>query len=402
MRVSMRLPAAIGLLLLASAPLAAQERIFVRPEAGTPVVAVEVLVAVGAADEAPGEAGIAHFTARAVVEPAREAIDSLGAHLEVEAHKDAVSFSLIAAPDAWREAAGRLLVALFRDPVDSAATVRVRRAIVRELEARESSPSDALARAVERAVFGEEHPWGRPAVGTARTVGRIGVAQVDAFLRGAFTPERTVVAVVGPVEQGEVEEALRTHFGEGSLRTTPVEAPQPAASPVRTPYDAITAWVSASWHFGEDADVEALAMLSRLALERVSFGPSRRTVYNARAEVLRHAGGGELRLHLVVPPREAEAWADRLREAVGAFAEGPLSAPVFADRLRRYRGERLLELETPEARARAMARNALMGGGGESLVDFEDLTAERLHDAARALDQPILVFLGPFEEEEGQ
>src|SRR6185436_14684019 len=59
---------------------AAQDRIFVRPEAGTPVVAVQVLVGVGPADEPAAQAGISYLAARAVVEPTRATLDSLGAH----------------------------------------------------------------------------------------------------------------------------------------------------------------------------------------------------------------------------------------------------------------------------------------------------------------------------------
>ncbi|HEX2201918.1 MAG TPA: insulinase family protein [Longimicrobium sp.] len=378
--------------------LAAQDRILVRPEPGTPVVAVEVLVGVGPADEEADAAGIAYLTARSVVEPARAVIDSLGGRLEVEGHKDAVSFSLAIAPDAWEEAARALMVALFRDPVDSAAVARQRRALVRELEARQLSPADALAREVDRALFGPGHPWGRPTVGTPETVARISAGEVDAFLRRAFTPERSVAAVVGPVEREEARAVLEGHFGEGDLRMGEVDPPAPTDEPVRTEYDAITTWVSASWHFGGQADVEALRMLSHLALQRVSFGPSRRSVYNARADVTRYPGGGELRIDVVVPPREADAWAERLREAVSAFAGEPLPGPQFGERIRRYRGERLLELELPEARARTLARNALLGGRVDTLVDFEGLTAERLNEAARALSAPVLVFLGPSVE----
>jgi predicted Zn-dependent peptidase len=383
--------------LLSTGRAAAQERIFVRAEPGTPVVAVEVLVAAGPADEPAGQAGITYLAARAVVEPARALLDSLGVRLQVDQHKDAVAFTLTAAPDVWAEASRTLLVALFRDEVDSAAVARVRRTLARELEARQTSPSDALARELERAVYGREHPWGRPSVGTARSVGALGVRAVDPFVRANFTPERSVVVVVGPVEQEEVAAELGPHMPEGPLRVPAPDPPAPATDLVQVDYNSITTWVAASWHFGADSDVEALTMLSHLALQQVSFGPSRRSVYNSRAEVVRYPGGGELRLHVVVPPREAAQWAGRLREAVQGYAREPLSGPVFTERLRRYRGERLLELDSPEARAAAMARAALLGDPAATLADFQGLSAERLHQAARSLDAPVVVFLGPTE-----
>ncbi|MFL5538497.1 MAG: hypothetical protein ACJ8J0_05865 [Longimicrobiaceae bacterium] len=389
-------------LLLASAAgrAAAQERVYVRPEAGTPVVAVQVLVSVGPVDEPAAQAGISYLAARAVVEPTRATLDSLGAHLDVDQQRDAIAFTLTAAPDAWAAASRALLAALFRDPVDSAATVRQRSAIVRELQGREASPADALDRERARAVYGADHPWARPPVGTSATVGRVRVAQVDAFLRRNFTPERSVVAVVGPVDEQEALDVLRPHMPEGELVVDSVPATAPAAEPVSADYNSITTWVSATWRFGADSDVESLRMLAKLALDRVSFGPSRRSVYNSRAEVVQYAGGGELRLTVVVPPREARQWAEQLRAAVGGYADEALAPTLFAERLRRYRGLRLLELDLPEARAGAMARAALLGDRGATLADFTRLSPERLQAAAKSLDAPVIVFLGP-EANEG-
>ena len=386
--------AALALAALA-APARAQDRVFVRTEPGTPVVAVQVLVGVGAADEPEGQAGITYLAARAVTDPARATFDSLGAHLDVDPRKDAIAFTLTAAPDAWAEATKVLMVALFRDPVDSAATVRQRAAIVRELQGREASPADALEREREKAVYGTDHPWGRPSVGTPASVRAIRVSAVDAFLRQRFTPERTVVAVVGPVNEDEAHEVLDPHMPAGELRTDSVPAPAPGEQTVHADYDAITTWVSATWRFGADADVEALRMVAQLALDRVSFGPSRRSVYNSRAEVVQYAGGGEVRLTVVVPPREAEQWAGQLRQAVGDYADQALAPAVFTERLRRFRGERLLELDLPEARAAQMARSALLGDRTATLVNFTRLTPARLQDAAKALEPPIVVFLGP-------
>lgn len=394
-RIVRALAAALLAALVWGGRVAAQERVFVRPEPGTPVVAVQVLVGVGPADEAAEQAGISYLAARSVVEPAGPALDSLGAHLDVDQQQDAIAFTLTAAPDAWAEAARVLMLALFRDPVDSASVVRTRTAIARELAAREASPADALERERAKAVYGPDHPWGRPTVGTPASVRAIRVRMVDAFLRQNFTPERSVVAVVGPVDEAEAREEMAGQMPPGELRADTVPPPTPADAPVEADYNSITTWVSATWRFGPDSDVEALRMLAQLALDRVSFGPSRRNVYNSRAEVLQYAGGGEVRLTIVVPPREAEQWAAQLREAVGGYAAEPLPPAVFQERLRRYRGERLMALDLPEQRAAAMARSALLGDRTATLADFTRLNPERLQAAARALENPILVFLGP-------
>ncbi|HEX8674402.1 MAG TPA: hypothetical protein VF710_21060 [Longimicrobium sp.] len=384
---------------LVCAPAFAQDRILVRSEPGTPVVTVEVLLAAGPADEPEGEEGVAYLAARSVVAPILSVLDSLGARLRVEGGKDAVSMTLTAAPDAWDEATRTLLVALFRDPLEAAAITRQRAALVAELTARETSPADALKREVDAAVWGRDHPWGRPAVGTAATVGRIEPAAVEAFLRRAFSQERAVIAVVGPVERADVDARVLAFLEPGALRAGEVPPPTRGDTAVHTEYNAITAWVAASYRFGPGADVESIRMLGSLVLDQVGFGPSRRSVYDQGAEVVRHAGGGELRIHLVVPPREAEAWGTRIREAVAGYAGAPVSEAAFTERARRFRGRRLLELDSPEARADALARGALVGERGDPLAAVQRVTAERLHAAARSLDAPVMVYLGPFEKD---
>ena len=384
---------------LVCAPALAQDRVLVRPEPGSPVVTVEVLLAAGPADEPEGEEGVAYLAARSVVAPVLPTLDSLGARLRVEGRKDAVSMTLTAAPDAWDEATRTLLLALFRDPLDAAAVTRQRTAIVAELTAREASPADALAREVDAAVWGRGHPWGRPAVGTAASVRRIEPAAVETFLRRAFSQERALIAVVGPVERADVDARVQPFLQPGPLRGGEVPPPVRGDTAVHTEYNAITAWVSASYRFGADADAESIRMLGSLVLDQVGFGPTRRSVYDAGVEVVRHAGGGELRIHLVVPPREADAWGARIREAVGGYAGAPMAHGVFAERVRRFRGRRLLELDSPEARADALARAALVGERGDPVSAVQRVTAERLHAAARSLEAPVLVFLGPFEKE---
>jgi predicted Zn-dependent peptidase len=381
--------------LIGVAEAGAQERFAILQEPGTPVVAMEVLVATGLADEPQAKAGLAYLAARAVVGPILPVLDSLGARVSVRAQKDALSFSLVAAPDAWEEASRTLLVALFRDPVDSLATDRERRAIRAELLGREPNPADALARETDAAVYGPSHPWGRSEVGYASTIQQISVGDVDRFLRSNMTPGRTVVAVVGPFDRSAAAQHLYPFFQTAEWPARRIARPEPLDSPVEKDYNSITTWISASYRFAPTADVEALRLLADLATEALSFGPTQRTIYDVQSEVRLRAGDGDIRFQVVVPPSETELWAGRIRDAVARFATAKLSETDFEERLRHYRGRRLLELASPEERAREAARRMFMTGASGPLTELEDLTPERLHVAARALQTPILVFLGP-------
>jgi predicted Zn-dependent peptidase len=385
-------------LLLACGRAAAQDRIVVRTEPGTPVVSQELLLAVGPADEPEMQSGIAFLTARAVTAPLRTVLDSLGAHLEVQPRHDALAFTLTAAPEAWEDASRALLTALFRDPADSAATVRERDRIRVELEASENSPAAAAERETDAALYGDDHPWARPVTGTSTSVATLTPSDVDVFLRRNFTPDRVTLAVVGPVDAMEAK-----GFLIGRLNAAPLDAPappptRPTEGPVRKEFASITAWVTAAYPFAQGADVEALRMLALVVADRFQFGPSSRQLYDARGEVVPHRGGGEVRFTLVVPPGEVDAWADRLRAAVASVADAPLAPGTFADRLRRYRGERLLSVDAPEDRARVLAQDLLLNGQrAAEPARVEGLSPERLQQAAKSLAAPVMVYLGPNE-----
>jgi predicted Zn-dependent peptidase len=389
----------LGALLLLSGLLApgaaAQSRVAVIPEPGTPVIATEVLLAVGPADEAAGKEGLAYLAARSVTEPLRAVMDSLGAHLAIAAHKDAISFSLTAAPDAWEEASRALLVSLFRDPADSLAVVRERRAIRAELAGRESNPADAVTREADAVFFGARHPWGRATVGTPRSIERLAFSDVSAFLREHFLPSRAVVAVVGPIDPDQGRRHLLPFVGSGDRVPVEMAPASPARLPVRRDYNSITTWVSASFSFPETADLEAIRFFAHAVTEAIAFGPAQSSVFNASSEVIPRIGGGEVRFQVVIPPQQAGEWAGRIQEAVAQIGR-PMHDDVFASRYRRYRGDRLMALGTPEARANEAARQLLVTGRERSLLpDLDGLDAERLQAAARAMRSPSVVFLGP-------
>jgi predicted Zn-dependent peptidase len=389
------LPICLLLLLLGPTVAAAQERVAVVTESGTPMIATEVLLAVGPMDEDSAQAGITYLAARALVDPIRPMLEDMGALISVQSNKDAVGLTLLAAPDAWEEASRRLMVALFRDPVDSLAVERQRRAIQAELAGRAANPADALAAEVDRAFWGADHPWGRPAIGSPETVRRIRFGAVDAFLRENFVPRRTFVAVVGPVTQEAVISHLGTFLGNEPPLRPQLEPGAPENEVLHRDYNSITTWVATSYRFDQDADLEALRLLTHLTAEAISFGPSRPLIYNARGELFPRPGEGEIRFQIVVPPGEAEQWAEQMQEAVAQFRRRPMLPDVFAQSLRSYRGSRLLALNSPEARAREMARLLFLTGAVAPLIEFEELTPARLHAAARSLDVPVVLLLGP-------
>lgn len=391
--------------LFTDAPLAAQSarKLVVLSEPGTPVVASEFLLSVGPSDETANLAGIAHLAARAAVAGVRTDLDSMGVVLNVTSHKDAVSFSLISAPEDWEDATSLLLEALFEDVPRNDAVAQERQAIIAELAGRQSNPADAATRELDSAFFGTNHPWGRPTVGTAQSLGRIRPVDVIEFIEDNFAPERVIVAIVGPVDESDVRTHLLPMLGPGAPAPVEVVPFRSAERPVFRDYNSVTTWVAASFRFPESGDEEALRFVTFLAGDELSFSPTRRSIYDVSTEFNPRPGGGEIRIQLVVPPEEGEDWAERVSETMASIEEGNFHDDVFDAHLRRFRGERVVSLLTPESRAAAAARHLFVHGSFDSLVpEGEEMTPARVRAAARSLNEPTIVVLGPDLESENR
>lgn len=397
MRSSWKLLTAVLLTVAVAATyLEGQERVAVVNESGTPVVAVEVLVALDPGAEGEEREGLAYLAARSALASVRPALDSLGVVSDVVPEKDAIGFSIIAAPEVWEEASRRLISALFREPPDYASVVAERADLVASLRGRAANPADAAVRELDRAFYGDEHPWSRPEIGTPASVERLTAVNVERFLSENFTPDRAIIAVVGPVDVEEARRHVRTVLGTVFPAPIRVVDFEPAAEPVRRNYDAITTWVSAAYPFPETADIVAIEFVFYLAADALSFSPARSSIFDVWSDITIRAGGGEARLQIVVPPEEAEEWAEELRSTVARIATDAMHEDVFESHRRRFAGERIMRMLAPEDRARAAARQLLVRGEHTKLENgLATMTQARVRAAAGALGSPAIIILGP-------
>jgi predicted Zn-dependent peptidase len=374
----------------------AQTRVYVSSEPGTPVVAAEILLSIGPADEEDEQAGLAYLAARTVMAPIQPVLDSIGAHVNLLPEKDAISFSIVSAPDVWQEATELLAVALFREAPDSLTMIRERASIAGELRGRSANPADAATRAIDRAFFGADHPWGRPTVGTPESIVRLQFGEVEEFLRENFTPSRAFAVALGPLDSVAAPSHLQTLLGPTPAAPVELIPFEPAERPVRVEYNSITTWVAASFLFPETADQEAMRFIGYLAAADLSFSPLQRSVYNVESEVVTRVGGGEIRLQVVVPPEETEEWEERVAEVMSRIADSSMLEDVYDGHLRRYAGERLMALAAPEDRAHFAARRLLVRGEAETHIPvLEGLTQEHVSEAAASLGPPTIILLGP-------
>lgn len=176
---------------------------------GIPLVAVRLVLSVGAAlDPADGH-GTAHLTAIACRRGTRRlggraldrAVESLGAELGSGADEDASFFGL-SAPSEHLPRLLELVAQVVTEPVFPAAEVdRLRRRELAGLRHLLDEPGAVADRALVRSAYGS-HPYGHPADGTSAHLRRLSRAALARYHRRWYGPGAATLVVVGDVEAG--------------------------------------------------------------------------------------------------------------------------------------------------------------------------------------------------------
>ena len=239
--------ASIVLLLLpgiaAPAPLAERQvlqngiTLLVASRRALPIVTVNVTVQAGSLWEPEGQAGLANLTASLLTRGTTtrtaaqidEAVDFIGASLSSGADRDSSELDLTVLkkdlPKGLELLADVLLHPTFPED-EIARKVRELKAVLRK---RQEDPGEVAREAFNELVFGT-HPYGRSLEGTEASLSAMRRDEIVRFYRDHYTPERTIVTVVGDVEPKEVGEqfrALLKDWAKGERTVEKAVAPRP-------------------------------------------------------------------------------------------------------------------------------------------------------------------------------
>ena len=220
--------------------LASGLRLLCKANRANPTVSVQISVAAGAAADPRGKAGLAGF-ARALLtkgtakhDAARiaEKIDSLGIELGFSTGNHTTSLSVRALAENLRPAL-RLVRELLAEPAPPAAELeRMRERILAAIKRREDNPAAVAVDRLHEMIYGRNHPYGRTARGTRRSVAKIGLDDITGFYRERLLPGAAVGAVVGDVDLDAVENLAAATLGRwrggGEFA---LEAPRPVTPP---------------------------------------------------------------------------------------------------------------------------------------------------------------------------
>ena len=185
----------------------------VQPRSGA-VTSAQLWFDAGSADEAPDQAGAAHFvehmlfkgTERRAMGVATREIEQHGGDLNAwTSLEETVLHATVpeASADALLDVLFDLAQASQFDPEE---LERERLVVLEEMRGYDSDPEAVTSERLHERLFGS-HPYGRPVIGRADTVSTLQRPDLVAFWRAHYHPGRAVLAVVGAVREQEV---LRT------------------------------------------------------------------------------------------------------------------------------------------------------------------------------------------------
>jgi len=183
-------------------------------------ISIGVWLTRGSRHEPVEQGGIAHFvehmlfkgTGTRTAEDIAQAIDSIGGQLDAFTAKEYASY-YIKVLDEHLPLALDILSDIVLNPAFSPADVeREKKVVIEEIKMVEDTPDD-LVHEIFTQGFWEDHPLGRPILGTRETVESFTPDRLREYFRGAYTPPNLIVSAVGNLEHARVRDLVAEKFG---------------------------------------------------------------------------------------------------------------------------------------------------------------------------------------------
>ena len=198
-----------------------------------PVVALQVWVRVGSADERPDEAGIAHLhehmlfkgTQRRGPGEIARAVEAAGGEINAWTSFDQTVYHATIASQYWRTGLDVLADAVTSAAFDPEELQREIEVVCEEIKRSADSPGRKASQQLFAAAF-EKHPYGLPVIGTEQSVRAHSRDGILRFYRRWYQPENVVLAVVGDLaEQELLVEAERVFAWPQQVGVPALQAP---------------------------------------------------------------------------------------------------------------------------------------------------------------------------------
>ncbi|MCS7304763.1 MAG: insulinase family protein [Thermoguttaceae bacterium] len=202
-----------------------------------PLVICQMLFRAGRSSDPAGKAGLAHLMAAVWDEGTQKrsgeelaaALARLGASLSIGADWDTSGARLFTLRRSWTEAL-RLYAEVICQPLFPENQLdREKQLALGRLRQWRADPVMVAHLAFCAALYGPDHPYGQPSLGTPSTIQSIGRHDLEQFYRQHIRPNRATLIVVGDLSQAELATELEKAFGHWKA-TEPPASQTPAES----------------------------------------------------------------------------------------------------------------------------------------------------------------------------
>jgi predicted Zn-dependent peptidase len=183
-------------------------------------VSIGVWLARGSRHETAERSGIAHFvehmlfkgTGTRSAEDIAQAIDSIGGQLDAFTAKEYASY-YIKVLDEHLPLALDVLSDIVLNPAFSPEDIeREKKVVIEEIKMVEDTPDD-LVHEIFTQGFWEDHPLGRPILGTKETVESFNSDLLRAYFRDSYTSGNLIVSAVGNLDHAHLRDLVEQRFG---------------------------------------------------------------------------------------------------------------------------------------------------------------------------------------------
>lgn len=208
-------------------------KVIAQPRHAAPIVALQLVVRAGADADPPALAGLSAATADMLDEGAGERdalaiardLEAVGAELFLGASRDGSTLSLSVPTPGFEAALAIAADVVLRPRLDEADWSRVQNDRLTALVQRRDQPEAVAVLVADRVLFGEEHPYGRPASGYEKTVRAITAADLRRHYQQLWRPNNTTLVVVGDFPADRLKPALEQAFGGWKKGAVPAARP---------------------------------------------------------------------------------------------------------------------------------------------------------------------------------
>ena len=370
-------------------------------------IALGFWIRAGSRDEPTEKAGISHFlehllfkgTDRFSSREIDELFDAMGAEVNAGTGKETTSvYSRFL--DVHLERAFDVLQDMVLRPsypdIDSE-----RQVVIEEIAMYEDEPSDKVHDVLSGAIFGDDHPLGRPIIGRADVISSVPVPQIARWHDGRYVPGNIVVAAAGNLDHERIVELVDAAVGDAPPAPSPVDAPE-----VVTPALRFHSKETEQYHLalggpgiprGDDRRF-ALRVLdtilggstsSRLFQE---VREKRGLAYAVYSYAAHYADTGQVALYVGTRPDNVQEAMDVIGAELRRLHDDGVTDAELERARDNVKGRTVLSMESSATRMNRLGSSVLMGVPlltvDEVLAKFDAVTLADVTDLARELWVP--------------